>query len=111
LQGGKVCHAFVEKKRQGYGKNFDLLTLTDIIKRLERKEIATKNVNGAASTNLVFDEIVEATLEGYHVVTPLFRAGVGFHGVVHTQDLEHHIPADRVHLQIRFAQGAAVRDA
>jgi hypothetical protein len=85
------------------------LTLSDIIKRLEAREIATKNVNGEAFVGLVLDEIAAATLEGYNVVTTLFHTSIGIRGTVFAQELGHNIPADQVHVRMHFAQGAGVR--
>jgi hypothetical protein len=48
----------------------------DIIRRLEAKEIATKNVNGKAFVELFHRECAMAVAEGYSVVTGLFRASV-----------------------------------
>jgi hypothetical protein len=46
----------------------------DIILRLEKKEIATKNVNGKAFVQLFLRECALAVSEGYNVVTGLFHA-------------------------------------
>jgi hypothetical protein len=90
--------------------NGDTLTLVDIIKRLEKREIATKNVNGEAFVDLVFDEIANATLEGHNVVTRLFHTSLGFNGVVHAQELGHNIPAEQVHVRMLLAQSVEVRE-
>ncbi|MDR2679211.1 MAG: hypothetical protein LBC47_00200, partial [Tannerella sp.] len=68
----------------------------DIIARLEKKEIATKNVNGKAFVQLFLRECALAVSEGYNVVTGLFHATIGFNGVVYTKDLGHNLPADQV---------------
>ncbi|MDR3133352.1 MAG: DUF4469 domain-containing protein [Prevotellaceae bacterium] len=86
------------------------LTLPDIIKRLEAREIATKNVNGEAFVGLVLDEIAAATLEGYNVTTPLFHTSISIKGAVSAQELGHNIPAEQVHVRMHFTQGAGVRN-
>ena len=83
----------------------------DVIRRLEAKEIATKNVNGKAFVKLFHNECILALSEGYNVVTDLFQASVGIKGVVYTQQLGHNIPADRLNVSIRLTQGAAAREA
>jgi hypothetical protein len=85
------------------------LTMPDIIKRLEEREIATKNVNGEAFVQEVFNEIIRATLDGHNVVTSLFHTSIGIKGVVYAHDLGHHIPAEQVHVRIHLAQGVNVR--
>jgi hypothetical protein len=87
------------------------LTLADIIKRLEAKEIATKNVNGEAFVKQALHEIVAATLEGYNVDTGAFNTAISIRGAVQAQDLGHTIPSDKVHARIHFEQGAAARAA
>jgi hypothetical protein len=86
------------------------LTLGDIIKRLERREIAIHNTNGEAFIDLVHDEIIQATLEGYNVVTNLFHTTVGIRGSVLSQDLGHNIPADRLNVFMRFTQGVKAHE-
>ncbi|GHT23568.1 hypothetical protein FACS189430_07020 [Bacteroidia bacterium] len=83
----------------------------DIIRRLEVKEIATRNVNGKAFVQLFHNECILALSEGYNVVTGLFQASVGIKGVVYSQDLGHNIPTDRLNVSIRLTQGAAAREA
>ena len=46
----------------------------DIIQRIAKREIATKNVDGEAFVNLFIQECIDALAEGYNVVTDLFRA-------------------------------------
>ena len=86
------------------------LSLDDIIKRLERREIAIHNTNGETFVNLVFDEIAQATLEGYNVVTNLFHTTVGLRGTVLSQDLGHNLSSDRIHLFTRFTQGVKIQE-
>ena len=83
----------------------------DIIRRLELREIATKNVNGKAFVGLFLDECAMAVSEGYNVVTSLFRASVSIKGVVYGKDLGRSCPADQLSVNIKFAQGAAARTA
>lgn len=86
------------------------LSLGDIIKRLERREIAIHNTNGETFVNLVFEEIALATLEGYNVVTDLFHTTVGLRGAIHSQDLGHNLSSDKVHMFTRFTQGIKVQE-
>ncbi|MDR0582669.1 MAG: DUF4469 domain-containing protein [Prevotellaceae bacterium] len=86
------------------------LSLGDIIKRLERREIAIHNTNGETFVNLVFEEIALATLEGYNVVTDLFHTTVGLRGAIHSQDLGHNLSSDKVHMFVRFIQGIKVQE-
>jgi hypothetical protein len=86
------------------------LTLSDIIKRLEVREIATKNVNGEAFVNIVLNEIANATLEGYNVVTPLFHTSLGFKGVVFANELGHNIPAEQVNVRMHLTQSVEIRN-
>ena len=83
----------------------------DIIRRLETREIATKNVNGKAFVQLFLNECAQAVSEGYNVVTALFRASVSVKGVVFDKDLGRSCPADRLNVSIRLVQGAAARTA
>jgi hypothetical protein len=86
------------------------LTLPDIIKRLEEREIATKNVNGEAFVGLVLDEIAKVTLEGYNVVTTLFHSSLSIKGVVFAKELGHNIPAEQVHVRMHFTQSVETRN-
>jgi hypothetical protein len=86
------------------------LTLSDIIKRLEGREIATKNVNGEAFVKIVLDEIANVTLEGYNVVTPLFHSSLSIKGVVLAKELGHNIPAEQVHVRMHFTQSVETRN-
>jgi hypothetical protein len=86
------------------------LTLSDIIRRLEEREIATKNVNGEAFVGIVLNEIASATLEGYNVVTPLFHTSLGFKGVVFANELGHNIPAEQVNVRMHLTQSVEVRN-
>lgn len=61
----------------------------DIIKRIANKEIATKNVNGAAFIEIFLKECIQAVTEGFNVVTLLFRASISIQGVVYSHDLGH----------------------
>jgi hypothetical protein len=86
------------------------LSLEDIIKRLERREIAISNTNGEAFVNLVLDEIAQATLEGYNVVTNLFHTTVGIRGAILSQDLGHTLSSDRLDVFARFTQGVKIHE-
>ncbi|MDR1864016.1 MAG: DUF4469 domain-containing protein [Bacteroidales bacterium] len=83
----------------------------DIIKRLEAKQIATKNVNGDAFAKAYLNEVVLAAGEGYHVVTDAFHASTVINGAVYEQDLGHNIPADRLELRINFVQSQQARES
>lgn len=87
------------------------LYMADIIKRLADKEIATKNVNGEAFVELFIEECILALLEGYNVVTPLFRASISIQGVIYSYDLGHPVSADRLNVSINLAQGDKAREA
>jgi hypothetical protein len=83
----------------------------DIIQRLEKKEIATKNVNGKAFIQLFLRECAQAVSEGYNVVTGLFHATLGFNGTVYAKDLGHNVPAGQVNARIALTQGGYAREA
>jgi hypothetical protein len=83
----------------------------DIILRLEKKESATKNVNGKAFIELFFRECAQAISEGYNVVTGLFHATIGFNGTVYAKDLGHNVPAGQVNARIALTQGVYAREA
>ena len=83
----------------------------DIILRLEKKEIATKNVNGKAFVQLFLRECALAVSEGYNVVTGLFHATLGFTGVVYAKDLGHNVAAGQVNARIALTQGEYAREA
>lgn len=82
----------------------------DIIRRLEAKEIATKNVNGKAFVELFHRECAIAVAEGYNVVTGLFRASVSIKGVVYSEQLGHNVPADRLNVRMNLSAGAYARE-
>lgn len=81
------------------------LSLPDIINRLRAKEIATKNVNGEAFVELVFQEMAMANTEGYTVICSYFRATPLANGPVWGSDLGHPVPANRMKLRVNFTQG------
>jgi hypothetical protein len=83
----------------------------DIIRRMEAKEIATKNVNGKAFVQLFNLECLLAIGENYNVVTDLFHAGIGFNGVVYDKDLGHHISGRAANAHVKLAQGEQAREA
>ncbi|MDR2120751.1 MAG: DUF4469 domain-containing protein [Tannerella sp.] len=83
----------------------------DIIRRLEAKEIATKNVNGPAFVQLFHRECALAVSEGYNVVTGMFHATIGLKGVVYAKDLGHHLPAGQVSVHTGLIQGEYAREA
>jgi hypothetical protein len=56
-------------------------------------------------------ECAEAVNEGYNVVTGLFRATIGFNGVVYAKDLGHHVSAEQVNTHISLTQGEYAREA
>ncbi|MDR2775878.1 MAG: DUF4469 domain-containing protein [Tannerella sp.] len=82
----------------------------DIIRRLEAKEIATKNVNGKAFVQLFLRECALAVSEGYNVVTGLFHATISLKGTVFTHDLGHHVPAGQAKAHIGLTQGEYARE-
>jgi hypothetical protein len=83
----------------------------DIFVRLEKKQIATQNVNGPAFVRLFLDECQLALLEGYHVITSLFHGSIGVNGVVYAHNLGHNLPAGQVETSLRFVQSAEARKA
>lgn len=87
------------------------LTLADIVERLKKREIATKNVDGAAFVQTFLDECIAATLEGYHVNTSLFQTSISIQGAILSTDLGHNIDADRLKVSINLTQGEAAREA
>jgi hypothetical protein len=83
----------------------------DIIRRLEAKEIATRNVNGKAFVELFLRECALAVGEGYNVVTGLFHATIGFTGVIYAKDLGRHVPAGQASAHVGLTQGEYAREA
>ncbi len=83
----------------------------DIIRRMENRQIATLNVNGAAFVQEFFGECIAAVGEGYNVVTDLFRASVGIEGSILSHRLGHNIPADELSVRMNLTQGTAARAA
>ena len=83
----------------------------DIIVRLEKKDIATKNVNGKAFVNLFLQECILAVSEGFNVITIMFQASLSIKGVIFNEDLGRTIPADRVNVSMRLVQGVESRKA
>ncbi|MDR2563499.1 MAG: DUF4469 domain-containing protein [Prevotellaceae bacterium] len=97
-------------------KDFYLLPKTrgtlhtkDIIARLEKKQIATKNVNGESFVLTFMEECVSAVKEGYNVVTYMHRMYMSLNGTVTTESLGHNLPAGQVEARVQFTQGIAVR--
>jgi hypothetical protein len=82
----------------------------DIIRRLEAKEIATKNVNGKAFVQQFLAECLLALGENYNVVTSLFQASLSVKGAVYTQNLGRNIPAGELNVGVRLLQGASARN-
>jgi hypothetical protein len=83
----------------------------DIIQRLEKKEMATKNVNGKAFVQLFHKECAQAVSEGYNVVTGLFHATIGFNGVVYAKDLGRNVPAGQINTRMILTPGESAREA
>ncbi|MDR2424790.1 MAG: DUF4469 domain-containing protein [Prevotellaceae bacterium] len=92
-------------------KPIGTLHTEDIIARLENKQIATKNVNGAAFLQIFQEECLSAIKEGYSVQTYLCRMYVGVNGTITAGDLGHNIPADRVDVRMYLTQSVDVRKA
>jgi len=82
---------------------------SDIIKRLERKQIATNNVNGAAFVKTFHDECILALSEGYNVITGLCNISIGIKGVVYTHQLGRKIPANQLNVRMNCVQSAEAR--
>jgi hypothetical protein len=83
----------------------------DINRRLEVKQIATRNVDGLAYLGNFFDECLLALGEGYNVVTRLFQARITIRGVVYSNNLGHNIPEGQLSVGIHLIQGTAARQA
>ena len=89
----------------------DTLYTPDIIARIAKREIATKNVDGEAFVNLFIRECIDALAEGYNVVTDLFRASTSLQGVVLAGDLGHTLPAGQIKVSINLMQNDVARKA
>lgn len=89
----------------------DTLDVAAIIKRLKDREIATKNVDGAAFVQTFLDECAAASAEGNNIVTSFFRSSIGLKGVVRAEELGHNIPADRLKISVNLTQGDNARRA
>lgn len=87
------------------------LTLDDLIERLRKREIATKNVDGKAFFDNLSEEIVRAVAEGYNIALSLCTISMALQGAIKAEDLGHPIPADRVNARINFIQGVLARKA
>lgn len=87
------------------------LTADDIIGRLRSREIATKNVDGAAFIQTFLDECITASAEGNNIVTNFFRSSIGIQGVIYDSELGHNIPAERLKVSVNLTQGEAARKA
>lgn len=83
----------------------------DVIERMKKKEIATKNVDGKAFLGNFFAECCEIVAEGGNVITPFFRSSIGIRGVVLSGDLGHSIPADRLDVVLNLSAGDDARKA
>jgi hypothetical protein len=82
----------------------------DIIRRMEAKEIATKNVNGKAFMQVFLRECAIAVSEGYSVVTGMFRASVSIKGVIYAEQLGRNVAADRLNVRVNLSAGAYARE-
>ena len=87
------------------------LDLHDIVQRLRDKEIATKNVDGEAFCQNVFDEMATASAEGYNIVTPFFHSFLSMQAVVKGEDLGHPLAANRMQLRVKLNQGEGAKKA
>jgi hypothetical protein len=82
----------------------------DIIRRLEKKEIATKNVNGKAFVQMFLRECAIAVAEGYNEVTGMFRASVSIKGIVYDEQLGRNVSADELNVRVNMTPGAYARE-
>lgn len=89
----------------------ETLDVAGIIKRLRDREIATKNVDGAAFVQAFLDECAAASAEGNNVVTSFFRSSIGIQGVIYDRELGHNIPAERLKVTVDLTQGDGARKA
>ena len=89
----------------------DTLDVAAIIKRLKDREIATKNVDGAAFVQTFLDECATASVEGNNVVTSFFRSSIGIKGSVLSAELGRNIPAEKLTVSINITQGEGARKA
>lgn len=87
------------------------LDVAGIIKRLKDKEIATKNVDGAAFVQTFFDECALASSEGYNIVNSFFRSSLGMQGSILAEDLGHPIGTDRIKVSVNLTQGEGAKKA
>lgn len=81
----------------------------DIIRRIAAREVATKNVDGAAFVKTFLQECITALGEGYNVITDLFQASIGLQGSVLVSDLGHNAPAGQVKVSINLTQAETAR--
>ncbi len=87
------------------------LYASDIIKRLEDKQMATLNVNGEAFVQLFFKECILAVGEGYNIITDFFHASISIEGVILSNQLGHNIPAEELSVRMNLRQGSASRSS
>lgn len=83
------------------------LDVPAIIERLKAREIATKNVDGAAFVQTFLDECATASAEGNNVVTSFFRSSIGIKGVVRADELGHNIPAEKLKVSVNLTQASS----
>lgn len=89
----------------------DTLDVAAIVERIRKREVATKNVDGASFIQTFLDECATATAEGNNVVTSFFRSSIGIKGVIYSEDLGHPIPANRLEVSVNLTQGEGARKA
>lgn len=89
----------------------ETLYVADIVKRLRDREIATKNVDGAAFIQTFLDECAIASAEGNNIATSFFRSSIGIQGVVLDQELGHNIPAQKLKVSVNLTQGDGAKKA
>ena len=87
------------------------LYLEDIISRLTKREIATKNVNGVALEQQIQDECAAVAAEGYNVVTSFFHSSISIQGTIYDRDLGHNIEPSRLKVSVNLTQGEAAAKA
>lgn len=85
------------------------LTIDGILERLREREIATKNVDGAAFVKTFLHECALASTQGYNINTPFFRSSLSIQGSVFSEDLGSNVQGDRVKVGVNLEQGDEVR--
>lgn len=86
------------------------LTLRDIIERLRKREIVTRNVDGIAFVQTFLDECAASSAEGNNIVTSFLRSSIGIQGEGDRPSVENAIIYPNTPSKLQFTLPAEVGD-